>query len=73
VVAHELLPTLTALAASAGAACHSGVDTPSPVLTAMGLNRQRALGAVRLSLGRWSTDEDVTLAIEEIVRGVEAV
>ena len=41
-----------------------------PVLTAMGLDPERALGAVRLSLGRWTTGEDIDLAVEEIVRAV---
>ncbi|MGO4599924.1 cysteine desulfurase family protein [Terrabacter sp. 2RAF25] len=70
VLAHELLPAMAALAASAGSACHSGLHTPSPVLTAMGLDRERALGAVRLSLGRWTTTDDVDLAVHEIVRAV---
>jgi cysteine desulfurase len=50
------------VAASTGSACHSGLDTPSPVLTAMGLARRRALGAVRLSLGRWTTHSEIELA-----------
>lgn len=70
VVAHDLLPAMAGVAASAGSACHSGLHTPSPVLTAMGLDRERALGAVRLSLGRWTTTDDVDLAVEEIVRAV---
>jgi cysteine desulfurase len=34
----------------------------------MGADRERALGAVRLSLGRWTTTEDVDFAVEEIAR-----
>jgi len=56
------------LAASTGSACHSGTHLTSPVLTAMGADRERALGAVRLSLGRWTTTEDVDLAVDEIAR-----
>ena len=70
VVAHDLLAALPGLAASTGSACHSGLHTPSPVLTAMGLDRERALGAVRLSLGRWTTRDDVALAVEQVVRAV---
>jgi cysteine desulfurase len=68
VVAHDLLAALPGLAASTGSACHSGTHTPSPVLTAMGIGPVRALGAVRLSLGRWTTRDDVDLAVEEIAR-----
>lgn len=50
------------VAASTGSACHSGLDAPSPVLTAMGRSRRRALGAVRLSLGRWTTETEIEQA-----------
>lgn len=56
---HEILLAAPGIAASTGSACHSGVHTPSPVLTAMGFAPERALGALRLSLGRWSTPADV--------------
>ena len=49
----------TGIAASAGSACHAGHDTPSPVLTAMGIEPGRALSAIRLSLGRWTTLAEV--------------
>jgi cysteine desulfurase len=52
------------LAASTGSACHSGRTEASPVLSAMGLPRERALGAVRLSLGRWTTPDDVDRAVD---------
>lgn len=58
-VGHEVLAAASGIAASTGSACHSGVHTPSPVLTAMGFTPERALGALRLSLGRWSTPADV--------------
>jgi cysteine desulfurase len=47
------------VAASTGSACHSDDPEPSPVLTAMGLDVSRCLAALRLSLGRWSTDDEV--------------
>ncbi|HEY0202192.1 MAG TPA: aminotransferase class V-fold PLP-dependent enzyme, partial [Burkholderiaceae bacterium] len=47
------------IAASSGAACSSAGNEPSHVLTAMGVARDEALGAVRLSLGRTSTLTDV--------------
>lgn len=61
-----LLAHLPAVAASAGSACHAGQDEPSAVLIAMGLNTQDALSTIRLSLGRWSTAQDVDLAATHI-------
>ena len=47
----------------------AGMDDaePSAVLLAMGLSRTRALGAVRLSLGRWTTEAEVDRAAEALV------
>jgi cysteine desulfurase len=50
------------LAASTGSACHSGQDTPSATLLAMGVTPATALGAVRLSLGRATTATDISAA-----------
>ncbi len=47
------------VAASSGAACSSGGSEPSHVLTAMGVPPMEALAAVRLSLGRTTTLDDV--------------
>src|SRR5204863_9312257 len=58
----EVLRRAPQVAASTGSACHSGHTEPSAVLLAMGLSRARALGAVRLSLGRWTTEADVDRA-----------
>jgi cysteine desulfurase len=59
---HALLLDTPAVAASTGSACHAGRTEPSAVLLAMGLSPERALGAVRLSLGRWTTEEEVERA-----------
>jgi cysteine desulfurase len=59
---HELLAAVPEVASSTGSACHSGDHTPSPVLRAMGLDDDRALSALRLSLGRWTTEDDVDTA-----------
>jgi cysteine desulfurase len=61
-----LLEMLPGVAASAGSACHAGQDTPSAVLTAMGIPADRALSAVRLSVGRWSTLDEVERAATQI-------
>lgn len=50
------------VAASVGSACHSHGDAVSGVLAAMGIDTERAAGAVRLSVGLGTTDEDVERA-----------
>jgi cysteine desulfurase len=47
------------IAVSAGAACASGAVNPSPVLTAMGVPRSLAVTAIRFSMGRTTTVEEV--------------
>ncbi|MBN2361613.1 MAG: cysteine desulfurase [Deltaproteobacteria bacterium] len=64
-----LLEAAPGIAASTGSACHAGGETPSPVLIAMGLDAATALGAVRLSLGRSTTDAQVAAAAQALVRG----
>jgi cysteine desulfurase len=59
------------LCVSAGAACSSGLGTPSPVLQAMYPDEPwRAESAVRFSLGPETTDEEVEGAIEILARVV---
>ncbi|MEU6387619.1 cysteine desulfurase family protein [Streptomyces bauhiniae] len=69
----ELLAAAPGIAASTGSACHSGAATPSPVLRAMGLDDARALGAVRLSLGRWTTTADIDRAAGTLIGAVRAL
>ena len=52
--------------ASAASSCASGAQDPSHVLAAMGVERSRALGSLRLSLGYPSTDADVDRALAAI-------
>ncbi len=52
--------------ASAGSACASGAMDPSHVLVAMGIDRRRALGSLRLSLGHTTTDDDIELALKVV-------
>ncbi|MDP6905050.1 MAG: cysteine desulfurase NifS [Verrucomicrobiota bacterium] len=47
------------ICASSGSACTTGSMAPSHVLTAMGLTPELAMSAVRLSLSKYSTDEEV--------------
>jgi len=52
------------VAASVGSACHSERDAVSGVLAAMGIDAARAAGAVRLSVGRTTREEDVHYAAD---------
>jgi cysteine desulfurase len=62
----QVLAACPEVAASTGSACHAASPEPSPVLLAMGLGLERALGAVRLSLGRWTTAEEVDSAAQHL-------
>ncbi len=70
IMGEELLGRIPELAASTGAACHAGSTEPSSVLLEMGLTRELALGALRLTLGRWSTAEEIKTAGKLIVKQV---
>ncbi|MGH6692422.1 MAG: aminotransferase class V-fold PLP-dependent enzyme, partial [Gammaproteobacteria bacterium] len=50
---------LAGVAAGSGSACTTGTIEPSHVLAAMGIPRELAIGAVRFSLGRETTDSEV--------------
>jgi len=54
-----LLASAPELSASTGSACHADRRESSSVLTAMGVPKETALGALRLSLGKWSTEKEV--------------
>lgn len=66
----EILARLSGVAASPGAACHFSSHEPSPVLAAMAVPRDVALGAIRFSLGRPTTDTEITQAAEHIIAAV---
>jgi cysteine desulfurase len=50
---------LAGIGISAGSACHSGKLSPSPILLAMGYDEKTALGGIRLTLGRDTTEADI--------------
>ena len=72
VMGQAVLAYASDVAASVGSACHSGTTEPSPVLMAMGLGEGQAVGAVRLSLGRWSTRDEIEAAAGALVDGYAA-
>lgn len=56
------------VAASTGSACHEGGESASAVILAMGVAAGDALGSVRLTLGRGTTEDDVARAAEALGR-----
>lgn len=64
----DLLGDMKNICASPGAACHSDRVEPSAVLSAMGVPREVALGAVRFSFGRFNTEDEIARAVSEVVR-----
>jgi cysteine desulfurase len=62
----EVLARLKGVAASTGMACHQGRPELSPVLKAMGVPDLVGLGAVRFSLGRYTTDAEVDAVIGQL-------
>jgi cysteine desulfurase len=61
------------IAVSAGAACASGAVEPSPVLSAMGVRRDLAICALRLSMGRTTTSDEVDAVVSAIEASARAV
>jgi cysteine desulfurase len=56
--------------ASAGAACASGAIEPSPVLLAMGVDKEDAASSLRLTLGPGTTDEEIRVAAAAVAKSV---
>lgn len=64
----EILSAMPEVAASTGSACHSGRVELSPVLNAMGVTPQVGMGAIRFSLGRTTTEDDVDHVVTALHR-----
>lgn len=63
----QLLAAVPDLAASTGSACHAGRHAASGVLGAMGLSAEQAAGAVRLSMGRFTTESEIEQAATMLI------
>lgn len=55
------------ISASMGSACSSGAMEPSHVLRAIGLSDELALGSLRITLGRWTTQEEIDYLLEKLL------
>ena len=62
---------MAGVCAASGSACNTGTPEPSPILLAMGIDRQLALGALRLTLGRGNDSDDVDYVLEILPAIVE--
>ena len=61
------------IAVSSGSACTSASAEPSHVLKAMGLKDELAVGSIRFSLGRFTTEEEISIALQKIEEIVKAM
>jgi cysteine desulfurase len=66
--ANTLLDEIQGVAASAGAACHSDSVDLSPVLAAMKVPLPYAMGTIRFSTGRMTTEEEIDRAVEIVAK-----
>ena len=62
----EILTRLDTVAASTGSACHAGRIELSPVLQAMGVAPEVGMGAIRFSLGRTTTRDEIDATVERL-------
>jgi cysteine desulfurase len=73
VEANTLISKLYGVAASAGAACHSENIKVSAVLQAMLVPLDFAMGTIRFSTGRTTSNEDIEKAVNEIVETINSL
>jgi len=67
----QLIPSMKRLAVSRGSACSSATTRPSHVLKNLGLSDHLALSSLRIGLGRFTTKDEVRIAIDTIKSTVE--
>ncbi|MEX2104088.1 MAG: aminotransferase class V-fold PLP-dependent enzyme, partial [Bacilli bacterium] len=63
-IGQDILDNIPMLAASTGSACHSGNIHLSPVLKAMDVDEHTGKGAIRFSLGKYTTKEEIDIALQ---------
>lgn len=69
-VGSQILARVKNVAASTGSACHSGSLEFSPVLKAMKIPPQIGMGAIRFSLGRSTTREEIESTVTLLTKAV---
>lgn len=73
VTGQQLLARIPELCASTGSACHASSGSMSPTLAAMQLSAEVAAGTVRLSVGWYTSEEEIDRAAELLVGAWEAL
>lgn len=66
VIGYELLRRCPEIAASTGSACHSEVHGMAPILAALGISPDQAAETIRLSVGWYTSEDDISLAASAI-------
>lgn len=69
----EFLEKVPEIAASTGSACHEGRVTQSPVLCAMRVPPEVGQGAVRLTVGRYTTEDEIDRAATILVKAASGI
>lgn len=69
----KLIRSLKNLAVSQGSACTSATVEPSHVLKSLGYSDELALSSIRIGLGRFTTEEEIEIAIETIQKDRKSV
>lgn len=63
----QLIMALGNISVSNGASCSAVTSEPSHVLKAMALSDEQALSSIRFSLGRFTTEEEIDIAVERVL------
>jgi len=72
-VGSEILSRMEGVAASTGSACHSGSVELSPVLKSMNISPEIGMGAIRFSLGRTTTREEIEATVSQLSKEVSVL
>lgn len=65
-IGQDLLDAIPQLAASTGSACHAGSIELSPVLKEMNVPEEVGMGAIRFSLGRYTTKDEINTVVKAL-------